>query len=133
MKCEYTYDFLVEHTVSDVSKQIGKSADDIEELSSSELEDLYVNGSEDLNCGDIEVDDEYYTEPEYYQENDELFAQFCAHITITVEGKSKKECDKKAEKAFWESNFGDYEYVEGCDLDCESREITPEKDNIERN
>lgn len=132
MKREYTYDFFVEHTIFDVSKQIGKSTDDIEELSSSELRDLYVSGSGDLDCGEIEVDDEYYQEPEYYQEEDELYAQFCARFTITVEGKSKKECDKKAEEAFWKSDFGDYVFVEGCDLECESREITPEKDNVER-
>lgn len=132
MKREYTYDFLVEHTIYDVSKQVGKSKDDIEELSSSELRDLYVNGSGDLDCGDIEVDDEYYREPEYYEEDDELFAQFCAHFTITVEGKNEEECDEKVEKAFEMSDFGDYEFVVGCICERDSREITPEKDNIER-
>ena len=132
MKREYTYDFFVEHTIFDVSKQIGKSTDDIEELSSSELRDLYVSGSGDLDCGDIEVDDEYYREPQYYQESDELFAQFCARLTITIEGESEEECDEKAKEAFRKSDFGDYTYVEGCPFDCEIKETTPEKNNIER-
>lgn len=135
MKREYTYDFFVEHTIFDVSKQLGKSTDDIEELSSSELKDLFVNGSGKLDCGEIEVDDEYYREPQYYQGSDELYAQFCARLTITVEGESEEECDEKAKEAFWKSDFGDYIYVEGCPFDFtdrEIKEITPEKDNIER-
>lgn len=118
MRYKFTYDFLVEHTIYDVSKQLGKSTEEIEDLSSSELIDLYVNGSESLDNGDIKVDDEYYRGPEYYENNDELFAMFEAHYNVVVEGESYAKCKKEADELFAKADFGNFEYVDGCDCEC---------------
>lgn len=123
MERKYIYDFLVEHNISNISKKIKKTADELENLSSSELRDLFVENSKYLREGHIQVDCEYYKEPEYYKENDELYAQFAARATIVVRGETQEECDNKAEKRFKELNFGEYTYVDGCELKCESEEI----------
>lgn len=128
MKCEVTFDFLVEHNIADISKQLNKSAEEFEDMSSDELMDVYVSGAADLENGDIEVDDEYYKEPEYYGDSDELFAMFEAHYSVVVEGKTESACKRKAQKLFENADFGDYEYVEGCDCDRSCTVIDKDKE-----
>jgi hypothetical protein len=123
MERKYIYDFLVEHNIPDISEQTGKTADELESLSPSELRNLFVENSKYLVEDRIRVDSEYYKDPEYSKENDKLYAQFAARQTIVVRGETKEECDKKAKQRFEEAYFGDYEYVEGCELKCESEEI----------
>ena len=119
MKYRFYYDFEVELSVKDVDVQLGKSKDEMKELSSFELRDLFVNGTEETESGEIHVCDEYANEPDLYVEDGkmELYATFAASCEIDTEGKDYEECFKNAEEKFSKLDFGDYEFVDGGKLD----------------
>lgn len=125
MKYKFDFNFEVEYSISDVSVQLGVSKEEIED---SNLRDLFVSGSGDLESGEIEVSDDYAAngEPKLYE--DELYARFYASYTVEVEGESYSECYDKATKAFENADFGDYSYSEVSDLDIDAKvaEVTLE-------
>ena len=126
MKREYEFDFLVNHDVIDISEHTGKSADELEKLSSSEIKDLYVSMSGELNSGEIKVNSEYYEEPKYccLEDNgDMISATFEAHLTVTAEGKDEAECDENARMAYHGADLGDYYFNPAYEYNCTSREI----------
>lgn len=133
MKCEVTFDFLVELNVEDFCKKTGIDPqmliDDIDSVFGDEtLADQFSTSTADAKSGDIEVNDEYYKEPEYYGDSDELFAMFEAHYSVVVEGKTESACERKAQELFENADFGDYEYVDGCDCDRSCTVIDKDKE-----
>lgn len=126
MKREYEFDFLVNHDVIDISEHTGKSADELEKLSSSEIKDLYVSMSGELNSGEIKVNREYYEEPKYCcldDNGDMISATFEAHLTVTAEGKDEAECDENARTAYYGADLGDYYFNPAYEYNCTSREV----------
>lgn len=112
MKCEFEFQFTVEHSIRDISKQLGVDKETLDNMGEMELRDLYANGAYGAETGEITVDDEYQDAPEYYADNDELYALFDATYTVVTEGKNLNECRRKAEELFDNANFGDYEYLD---------------------
>lgn len=122
MKCEVTFYFLAELSVEDFCEKTGTDPQTlVEEIDSTfgdeMLADQFSTSTADAKSGDIKVNDEYYREPEYSEDTDELFAMFEAHYSVVVEGKTESDCEEKAQKLFENADFGDYVYVDGCD--CE--------------
>lgn len=138
MKYEFTYNFTVDYTVSDISEILHISPEEMEDMSQSELMDIFAEQTYGSDTGDIEVGDEYLYEPEYLEEDDELFARFAGTYTVITEGESYDECRNKANDCFFAVNSGHYNVLtelDGFEVDMKHKEVTKvkEKTDIERN
>ena len=74
MKCRFEFDFTVAAGIKDIDVQLGLNRETAENLSNSELRDLFANGASDLDCGEITVDAEYTDESELFENEDEHFS-----------------------------------------------------------
>lgn len=117
MKYRFEFDFSVEYAIGDIDVQLGLSRERAEGL--TELNELFASGAEDLDCGDITVDEDFSEEPELYENEDghfDLIAEFSASFVTETEGADYEECYGKAQKAFENADFGAYKFVELGDL-----------------
>lgn len=119
MKYEFEFNFTVAAGIKDIDVQLGLSRETAENLSSSELRDLFTNGASDLDCGEITVDAEYTDEPELFENEDghyDIEATFLASFSVETEGEDYEECYSKAQEKFENIDCGDYKYDNLGDL-----------------